>query len=154
MQKLNLREFELRIIETFKSFQGGKAGPRKGVWIRGHLEVEDWVYGMWQRWQEFCHEAGELGAKIEPGSYTAFNTYVWLLKVHGLVFPTRRERGKSPRPKFIRTYYCVNPRRLDDPLWLNPFAGYASWQAQRKRGFPKKRVKHGKRGRPPKYFKE
>jgi len=153
MQKLNLRPFELRIIEDFKSFLGGKAAPRKGVWIRGHLEVEDFVYGMWQRWCEFCHEAGNLGAPIEMGSYMAFKTYVWLLKTRGLVFPTRRERGKSSRPKFFRTYYCVNPRKLRDPLWLNPFAEYPSWQAQRKRGFPKKRALHGKPGRPRKYFK-
>jgi hypothetical protein len=151
-----LRDFELNIVKEFKTFTvkegGGKSRPRKGVWIRGHLvDVgEDYVYGMFKRWLEFCKAALlEFHAELEPGDYTAFKTYMYLLRKYGLVLPTRTERGKST--VILRIYYKVNRARLRDPMWLNPFAEYPSWQAQRKKGFPKKRRKPRKRGRKPKY---
>jgi len=156
-KNFDLRGFELRIIKGFKSFPGGKAGPRKGVWIRGHLLSygEDFVYHMFQVWREFCKVAIlEFKAAIESGDYTAFKTYVWLLKKYDLIIPTRRERAKSTKRRFYRQYYGVNIGRLRDPIWLNPFAEYPSWQYQRKKGFPKKKkVGLRKRGRPPLYFK-
>ena len=136
-----LRDFESEIIDRFKTFSviegGGKARPRKGVWIRGHLLdiYEDYVYSMFLQWRLFVAEAWKRGARIEAGSYGAFKTYTWLLKKYGLITATRKERGKSP--KFLRQYYTYNPDLLEDPRWRNPYGEYPSWKEWRKKGFPK-----------------
>jgi len=136
-----LRPFELKIISDFKTFSpvvgGGQAIPRKGVWIRGHLIVvyEDYVYSMFKSWLRFVAEAWRRDARIKPGTYTSFKTYTWLLTKYGLIIPTRRERGKSPR--FLRQYYTYNPALLDDPRWENPYGEYESWRRERDKGFPR-----------------
>jgi hypothetical protein len=148
-----LRSFEESIIEDFRKFakpeigivRGGKSVPRKGVWIRGHLlDVrEDFVYSMWKKWRSFTEIAHNLGAPIEVGTYTAFRTYVYLLKRAGLLIPIRRERAKTTTRAFFKQYYTVNRAMLNDPRWLNPYAAYASWQEQKRKGFekPKKKPK-------------
>lgn len=146
-----LRPFEIEIIRKFKTFSpvtgGGKSVPRTGVWIRGHLlDVGgdgDYVYHMWGRWRDFVTEARERGARIDFGSYTAFRTYIYLLKRYGLVVPTKREKARTTRKEFYRQYYKVNHGKLDDPRWLNPYGTYESWQRRKAKGFPKrkKRVK-------------
>ena len=89
-----LRPFEREIIERFRFF--GKqpdllTGERgwKGVWIRGHLRDRrrDWVYAMWDYWRMFTESAERLGAKIKPGTYQSFRTYLYTLKKLGLVRP-------------------------------------------------------------------
>jgi len=136
----SLRPFEIGIIEKFKTFstveaKGGKATPRKGVWIRDHLldVEEDYVYRMFLRWQRFVAEALTREAEIPLGDYTAFKTYVWLLKTQRLIIPTRKERGKST--KFLRQYYRVNPDLLQDPRWFNPYGEFPSWREWRERKF-------------------
>ena len=63
-----MRDFESEIIDRFKTFSviegGGKASPRKGVWIRGHLLdiYEDYVYSMFMYWRTFVAEAWKKGA--------------------------------------------------------------------------------------------
>jgi len=149
-----LRPFEERIIADFKMFDptygGGKARPRKGVWIRGHLldVKEDYIYRMWKRWLLFVITARQLGATIELGSYQSFRTYIYLLKKHRLVIPTRRERAKSTARQFYRTYYTVNRELLNHPLWENPYSAYESWRRVKERGFPRPKPKgRGRRKR-------
>lgn len=144
MEEEVLRPFELMIIRRFKSFSpegGGQAAPRKGVWIRSHLmEVrEDYVYSMWKRWQHFVKQAWERGARIKPGDYTTFKTYIWLLTRLKLITPTRRRRGKSP--KILRQYYTYNSPMLKDPAWENPLSDYDSWKKQKAKGFPRPKKK-------------
>ena len=149
-----LKPFELEIISKFKTFSpivgGGKSVPRKGVWVRSHLleagDKGDFVYSMWQRWSGFVVRAREREAFIEIGTYTAFRTYIYLLKKDGLITPTRRERAKTTRREFYRQYYRVNTRRLEDPRWLNPYGIYESWQRRKAEGFPRPK----KKPKPPK----
>jgi len=142
-----LRPFEEEIIDRFKTFDptvgGGKSIPRKGTWIRGHLlDVgEDFIYSMWGRWSLFVGAALERDARIEEGTYTAFRTYVFLLKKYGLVVPTKRERAKTTSRLFFRQYYSVNTRRLEDPRWLNPYGEYLSWKMWKAKGFPRPKKK-------------
>jgi len=142
-----LRPFEEEIVNKFKVFSwergGGKAIPRKGVWIKQHLlDVnEDFVYGMWQHWTTFVRAAHEMKADIELGTYAAFRTYVYLLKKYGLIIPTRRERAKTTSTEFFRQYYRVNTRLLRDLRWLNPYKPFPSWTKQRQEGFPRPKKK-------------
>jgi len=142
-----LRPFEEEIVNNFKVFSwergGGKAIPRKGIWIKQHLldVKEDFIYGMWQRWSAFISIAHEMKAEIELGTYAAFRTYVYLLKKYGLIIPTRRERAKTTSPEFFRQYYRVNTRLLRDPRWLNPYKPFSSWTRQYEKGFPRPKKK-------------
>jgi len=142
-----LRPFEEEIVNKFKVFSwkhgGGKAIPRKGVWIKQHLlDVnEDFVYGMWQRWIAFVRVARDMKAEIELGTYAAFRTYIYLLKKYGLIVPTKRERARTTSPGFFRQYYRVNTRLLKDPRWLNPYKPYPSWAKQYEEGFPRPKKK-------------
>jgi hypothetical protein len=154
-----LRPFETEIISNFKVFSpisgGGKSRPRKGVWIRQHLlDVgEDYVGGMWKKWTKFVGDARKQNAEIEFGTYDSFRTYVYLLKKHGMIVPTRRERAKSPDAGFFRQFYRLNTRRLEDPTWLNPYATYPSWRKWQRKGFPrpkrKPRALHRRKYPPP-----
>jgi len=160
VETVELRPFELELIESFKVFNpiagtGGKATPRKGIWIRGHLANvgEDYTYGMWLRWRRFTETAEFMTASIEPGDYGAFRVYVWLLKREDLIRPTRiRPASKTPVLEFQRSYYALNPAQLGSPLWENPYATYDSWQRWKRRKFkrPEARRKKAKPGRPPK----
>jgi len=151
-----LRPFELALIEQYKVFnplegRGGKATPRKGVWIRGHLQAvrEDYPYGMWKRWTAFTQVAEKLEAKIEPGTYPAMRNYMHLLKRARLVVPTRRTPSmKSPLPEWMRQYYRVNPALLDSPLWLNPWQEIESWQREKARKFRPRGAPRPKRKKP------
>jgi len=124
-----LRAFEFRILEEFKTFSpamgGGKAKPRKGLWIRGHLlDVDsDYVYGMWMGWCRFVDEAENYGAKIPKGTYGGFKTYIWLLKKLDLILKVGEEDGYK-RGFFKRTYYTLNPAKVDSQFWENPFRAY------------------------------
>jgi len=146
-----LRPFEEEIIANFKTFDptigGGKSRPRKGVWIRGHLSDigEDFIYGMWERWDLFTKAAALREAMIESGDYGSFRTYIYLLKRYGLIIPTKRERAKTTSREFFRQYYRVNIGRLKDPHWLNPYGEYPSWKRWQRRGFPRPK----KKPRPP-----
>jgi len=120
-----LRPFETEIIEKFKTFsvpeaRGGKATPRKGVWIRGHLlDVKSgYVYSMFKSWRLFCRLAEELmGVRIEAGTYQDFRTYFHLLKQLGLVrvYTEYIEKGRRT------VHYEAVPGRLRDPAWTRPF---------------------------------
>jgi len=142
-----LRPFEEQIIERFKTFDitvgGGKARPRKGIWIREHLlDVrEDFIYGMWERWQRFITVAHMREADIEVGTYSALRTYVYLLKKASLIIPSRREKAKTTNPQFFRQYYIVNPNLLKDPRWNNPYGLYPSWKRWKRKGFPRPKKK-------------
>ena len=144
-----LRPFEEEIIDRFKTFDmtvgGGKSRPRKGVWIKQHLQDvgEDFIYDMWERWLAFVNIAHTREALIERGTYTALRTYIYLLKKYGLIIPTKRERAKTTNPQFFRQYYRVNTRLLEDPRWRNPYRPYPSWQKVWKspKGFPRPKKK-------------
>lgn len=149
MLEVTLRPFESEIIENFKTFSitagGGKSRPRKGVWIKGHLldigGDGDFVYSMWQKWADFVLVAHGMDAKLEVGTYTSFRTYVYLLKKYGLVIPGKRERAKTTTVRFQRQYYKVNPMRLEDPLWRNPYSRYPGWKKWKRKGFPRPKRK-------------
>ncbi len=147
MEALALRPFEEEIIGHFKTFDptvgGGKSVPRKGVWIKQHLlDVdEDFVYSMWRRWRAFVTIAHGLDARIELGTYTAFRTYVYLLKKYRLVIPTRRERAKTTAREFFRQYYVVNSSLINDPRWINPYKPYPSWKKWSHPRFPRPKKK-------------
>jgi len=155
--QVELRPFEIEIIRNFKTFSpitgGGKSRPRKGVWIRAHLQEvgEDHIYSMWKRWRSFAIAARFQDANLDIGTYASFRTYMFLLKKKGLVIPTRRERARTTRLEFRRQYYTVNTRTLRDPRWLNPFAGYPGWQKWKRQGFsrPKKKPRAPRRVLPP-----
>jgi len=142
-----LRPFEEEIIDRFKTFDptigGGKSRPRKGIWIKQHLlDVdEDFIYSMWERFGKFVDLALIREAHIELGTYTAFRTYIYLLKKNGLIIPTKRERAKTTRREFFRQYYRVNPRLVEDPRWLNPYKPYPSWMKWKRKGFPRPKKK-------------
>ncbi|MFB0523166.1 MAG: hypothetical protein ACETV1_05325 [Candidatus Bathyarchaeia archaeon] len=145
--EIPLRPFEEEIIDRFKTFDitvgGGKSRPRKGIWIKQHLlDVgEDFIYSMWERWQSFTRIAHTREAEIESGTYGALRTYIYLLRKHGLLIPTKREQAKTTNPLFFRQYYQLNRRRLEDPLWRNPYKPYLSWQRWRQKGFPRPKKK-------------
>lgn len=149
MEVVTLRPFESEIIDNFKTFSvttgGGRSVSRKGVWVKNHLQAAgasgDFVYSMWERWAAFVQAARELDADLEVGTYTAFRTYVYLLKKYGLIIPVRRERAKTTVPQFQRQYYQVNLVRLKDPLWLNPYALYPSTKKWKRKGFPRPKKK-------------
>lgn len=147
MMEVTLRPFEEQIIDRFKTFDmtvgGGKSRPRKGVWIKQHLQDvgEDFIYSMWERWLVFTNIARTREAEIEPGTYTALRTYIYLLRKYGLIIPTRRERAKATNPQFFRQYYKVNTRRLNDALWRNPYKPYPSWMRWKRKGFPRPKKK-------------
>lgn len=149
MLEVTLRPFESEIIDNFKTFSvtagGGKSRPRKGVWIKGHLLSVggngDFVYSMWKRWTDFALAAHEMGAGIEFGTYTSFRTYIYLLKKYGLIIPTKRERAKTTTLQFQRQYYKVNPARLEDPLWRNPYSRFPGWKKWQQKGFPRPKKK-------------
>lgn len=118
---MNLRPFEEEIVRGIRRNpeEPGAAGrsiPRKGVWIRGHLQEvgRDYPYRMWKLWREFLEEAG---LKIKAGKYAGFRNYVYVLRRLGLI---HRAGGE---PSFWgKRYYALNPDRIDSPLWRNPFA--------------------------------
>lgn len=134
-----LRPFEKDIIKNFKTFSptegGGRSRSRKGVWIRGHLlDVgKDYVYGMWKTWKKFTEAARHEHAKIDGGSYSAFKTYIWLLKKLGLITLVDVSPGKGYY--FKRHYYAVVPGKVKSKIWLNPYKQYPSWRKWEKRKF-------------------
>jgi len=152
MAEVPLRPFELELIQGYKTFslggRGGKSLPRKGVWIRAHLQAvgEDYSYGMWKAWVAFTKLAELMGASIEAGTYQAFRTYLWILRKHpeapdvpALILPTRPTRrvgrAKTPLPEFQRSYYRLNPATLNSPIWQNPYGTYSIWQTWKRRHF-------------------
>ena len=120
-----LRPFEIEIIREIRTpprsvGAGGRSIPRKGVWIRGHLQDvgRDYVYGMYKRWRSFPEGAG---LNIKAGTYQQFRTYIYVLKQLGLV-----ERvGGSPSRGFAKTYYALNPDKVNSVIWRNPFKHYS-----------------------------
>jgi len=163
---IELRGFEKELIDRTKTGlpRGGRATPHKGVWIRGHLAStptgEDYAYGMWQRWTQFCKLSDVLTAKIQAGSYGEFTTYLWLLKSLSLLLrvgsrvetrlPQHRAHSKSPVIRYQPVYYTVNPAELGNPLWENPYRSYESHQRWARRKFRRPgEKKKRKRGRPP-----
>lgn len=116
-----LRDFEREIVREIRTHPrrlgaGGRSKPRKGVWIRGHLRDvgRDYVYRMYKLWKAFLEDAG---LNIRAGNYQQFRTYIYVLKRLGLV----RRMGRSPSPK---SYYSLNPDKLNSPFWENPFRLY------------------------------
>jgi len=154
---VELRPFEIEIVDNFKTFSpvkgGGKSRPRKGVWIRAHLQErgEDYIYSMWKRWRLFAIAARFRDANIDIGTYASFRTYVYLLHHSGLVLATKRERARTTRKEFYRQYYAVNRLKLEDPEWQNPYKRFPGWQRWQNKGFPrpKKKPKAARRVMPP-----
>ena len=117
-----LRPFELEITREIRTRPerlgpGGRSIPRKGVWIRGHLQDvgRDYPYNMWKLWRSFLEEAG---LNIKAGTYAQFRTYIYVLKQLGLV----KRIGRSPSGRgFKKSYYALNPDKVGSPLWKNPF---------------------------------
>lgn len=130
-----LRDFEKDIITDFKTFAGGKAKPRLGRWIKGHLlDIgEQYPYSMWQDWITFCEQARGEGANIPKNNYTQFVIYVRCLELAGLIRIVREEpyrlEGKPGEIKY--RYYGVVKAKLGSPLWNNPRKGspnYRRWR--------------------------
>jgi hypothetical protein len=131
-----VRNFELELIREFcepKRYEGwGHAKPRLGVWIRGHLlDVgEDYLYGMWKRFLEFCDFAHEMGVRYPKNDYGDFLTYIWVLEREGLV---RLVREEFYRPRVPRRFYSLVMGQFDTDLWLNPRRGEISLDEWRHR---------------------
>ncbi|MEM1522291.1 MAG: hypothetical protein QXU69_04655 [Thermofilaceae archaeon] len=108
-----LYPFEEEIAARFGA--GGKwAASPKAEWIRGYLLMfgSGYPYGMWREYRVFAERLG-----INPGSYTSFARYIWILKRLGLIVPIRVE----PRPRGLpRTYYSVAPGMEGSPIWRRP----------------------------------
>jgi len=116
-----LRPFEIEILREIRTSPkrlqaGGGSTPRKGVWIRGHLEDvgRDYPYSMYKRWKSFIEGSG---LNIKTGNYAQFRTYIYVLKRLGLIHRIERTGG-SP---FSKNYYALIPDKLYSPLWDNPF---------------------------------
>ena len=118
-----IRPFEVEILREIRTHPrrpgaGGRSKPRKGVWIRGHLQDvgRDYPYSMYKRWKSFMERSG---LNIKAGTYQQFRTYIYVLKRLGLI----RRAGGSPssRGNFPRNYYSLIPDKISSPLWKNPF---------------------------------
>ena len=77
-----LRPFERDIVGEIRASPkrvggGGRSIPRKGVWIRGHLQDvgRDYPYSMYRIWKRFLEGAG---LNIKAGTYQQFRTYICL----------------------------------------------------------------------------
>ena len=121
-----MRPFELEIVREIRTpprrpGAGGRSIPRKGVWIRGHLQDvgSDYVYRMYKRWRSLLEEAG---LNIKAGTYQQFRTYIYVLKQLGLV---ERVGGSPSSRGFPKTYYALNPHKVNSPIWRNPFKHYS-----------------------------
>ena len=118
-----LRPFERDIVRRIRgrpgAGRGGKASPRKGIWIKNHLLEcgQDYVYAMHLRWKGFIEEAG---LNINAGTYQQFRTYIYVLKRLGLI-----ERAGASSGGFSKSYYVLNPENVDSPKWNNPFKAYS-----------------------------
>jgi len=121
-----LRPFEREIVRGIRasprrSGRGGRSVPRKGAWIKGHLQEvgKDYPYRMHKLWSKFLEDAG---LKIEAGSYQQFRTYIYVLKRLGLIRRVGAETSKSGG--FSKNYYALNPDKADSPLWDSPYKQY------------------------------
>lgn len=105
--------FEIEIKERFS--RGGKftASP-KGEWIRGYLLTfkEGYAYEMWKEYKQFA-----AFLAINPGSYTSFKTYMWILKKLGLIKLVRRE---SVTRGFKKSIYAITHGMENSPWWKCP----------------------------------
>jgi hypothetical protein len=110
---MSLRPFEADIAARFKTWGKREASP-KGEWIRGYLLTygEGFSYEMWKEYTQFALLLG-----INPGTYTSFKTYIWILKKLGLVRVVRRERGVKG---FRKAFYAITPGMENSPLWRSP----------------------------------
>ena len=118
-----MRPFEREIVREIRTSPkrigaGGRSIPRKGVWIRGHLQDvgRDYVYGMYKRWKSFLQETG---LNIKAGSYGQFRTYIYILKRLGLIVRVGEARGR-----FSKSYYALDPDKVNSILWKNPYKNY------------------------------
>ena len=117
-----LRPFEREIVRQIRTSPrrvgagGGRSIPRKGVWIRGHLQEvgRDYVYGMYKLWKRFL---GEAGLNIKPGTYQQFRTYIYVLKRLGLIHRV----GYPSKSEFSKNYYALSPEKINSPKWQNPY---------------------------------
>jgi len=108
-----LYPFEIEIMERF-SIGGKSAASPKGEWIRYYLLTfkEDYPYKMWKEYTQFATQLG-----INPGTYTSFKTYIWILKQLGLIRLIRREKVKRG---FRKSFYTITPGMENSPLWRSP----------------------------------
>lgn len=116
-----LEPFEKDIITRFASFGLYTASP-KGEWIRGYLKTHppgDYPYSMWKKWKFFCEQAERVEAKIHPGTYQTFRTYIHLLKQLGLI--RCYARGVKTPTGRLSSWYTIVPERQHDPAWRHPF---------------------------------
>ena len=120
-----LTPFEREIVRQIRASPrrvgaGGRSIPRKGVWIRGHLQEvgRDYVYGMYKLWKRFLEEAG---LNIKPGTYQQFRTYIYVLKRLGLIYRV----GSPSKSDFTKNFYVLSPEKINSPLWRNPFKHYS-----------------------------
>ena len=118
-----LKGWEMELVRMIRrsplrGYKGGRSVSRKGLWIRGHLlEVgKDYPYSMYKGWKRFI-ETAEL--KIRPGSYQNFINYLYVLRRLGLII--REGEGGG----FKRTYYRLNPEKVNSRIWLNPYNHYS-----------------------------
>jgi len=155
---MELRPFELKIIEEFRRM--GYGIPLKGFWIREHLKLmrTDYPYNMFKKWQNFCDIAAQAGVGIRVGTYQAFRTYFYLLTRLGLVLKEKEILGKHGRKISL---YRLNPARIMDLGWRRPFQilyPKTDWTIKttvEKRSLRQKYRPPGRRrGRPPKYLVE
>lgn len=128
------RPFEKEIIDAYKAPKtfgmggiGGRSASRKGLWIRGYLELagEDYILNMFRIWRNFTTKAAKMGnAIIKPGTYQNFRTYFWILEQTGLVIKTREGKSTRGKNKIPRSYYSLRKEEYENNLWLNPFSKY------------------------------
>lgn len=126
--KPELKPYEREIIELWRVGPPGEpwkwsysAVSPKSAWIKGFLaeKGEAYVKEMFTAWLQFVEKAKEYGVKIKAGNYQTMKQHVWLLNKLGLVIPVRREPSKR-KGYFKRTYYSLNPAKVDDPAWNRP----------------------------------
>ena len=126
-----LRPFEEAIKLEFvgrerPSYPGsGKRAPRKGIWINGHLQDVgmDYPLRMWHRWKQFItilsYQTERRTGLMNPGTYTSFYKFIYLLKKLNLI----QEVAREPMWKgFERVYYRIVPgkEKITDE-WERPF---------------------------------
>ena len=117
-----IRPFEVEILREIRTHPrrpgaGGRSMPRKGVWIRGHLQDvdRDYPYSMYKRWKSFMERSG---LNIEAGTYQQFRTYISVLRRLGLI----EKAGGSPssRGNFPRNYYSLIPDKISSLIMVKP----------------------------------
>lgn len=98
-----MRPFEEKIVEDFKGTEGkpggGKQVPRTRPWITEHLKDvgEDYPYGIFKRYKEFCVENG-----LPVSSFPSIRVMIYKLSKEGII---RRSVRTEMGIRFERHYW-------------------------------------------------